>query len=145
MKRAWVAEIDTDNGTRYLGPRGFLAAVPYFWQASQTLKWYLNRFGPERQLRTEIVETENLERGLRLTKATRMSVRQFLEKIPEKVNLAPVYLAAQARFSTDLASLGAHGIPPAFFAIGCHETAITFQWKCGPIRRWLLFKCGMTV
>lgn len=92
--RAYVAEVDAGHyGTRYIGRKGALSLVPFFWQRQTDLLRMLNpkftyhsRYTPSRdELKTMIVEITDLQKGMRQAGAVRKTVREFKESQPRAV------------------------------------------------------------
>jgi hypothetical protein len=87
MTTAYTAEIDTKDGTRYLASKSKLSKVPFFFRSVSHMRRSLSGsryrtgddyFVPTRDaLKTTIVRVENLERGLRGSFGTKMSVHDF--------------------------------------------------------------------
>lgn len=88
MTTAFTAEIDTKDGTRYLAPKGKLSKVPFFFRSVSHMRralagsrWVtsIDYFVVARdELKTTIVRVDHLERGLRSSFGTKMTVRDFM-------------------------------------------------------------------
>lgn len=94
MTTAFLAEVDTSNGTRYVGKNGKLQKLPIFYAASSRLKdvfkstrrshypttnfdWYLS----QRDVHlTRVVIVDNVENGLKASIGSNLSVVEFLAK-----------------------------------------------------------------
>lgn len=93
MTTAFIAEIDTDEGTRYLSSKSKLSTVPLFFRTASHLRRALtgnkyrmskDYFVPSRDnLKTVVVKVDMLERGLRSSHGTKMSVHEF-NALPSK-------------------------------------------------------------
>jgi hypothetical protein len=89
MTTAYTAEIDTTDGTRYLAGKSKLSKIPFFFRSVSHMRRSLagsryrtgtDYFVPTRDsLKTTIVKVENLERGLRASHGTKMSVHDFAQ------------------------------------------------------------------
>ena len=94
MTTAFLAEVDTPNGTRYIGKNGKLQKLPIFYSISQRLKnifalkhrshypitnfdWYLSHRDAHL---TRVVVVDNVEKGLRASSGLNMPVREFMSK-----------------------------------------------------------------
>ena len=99
MTTAFTAEIDTPEGTRYLAPKSKLSKIPFFFrtvaQLQRALRGNSYRKGVEYfvpaidSLKTVVVKVENLEKGLRSSSATRLSVAEAIS-IPSRKATAKV-------------------------------------------------------
>jgi hypothetical protein len=88
MTTAYTAEIDTRDGTRYLAPKSKLSKVPFFFRTVSHMRRSLagarwrtgsDYYVPTRdELKTVIVKVDHLERGLRASFGTKLSVRDFM-------------------------------------------------------------------
>lgn len=113
MATAYIAEIDTNDGTRYLSTKSKLSQVPFFFRSVSHLRRSLSgrqyRIGPEYyvpsrdEMKTAIVKVENLERGLRSSSGVRMSVHSF-KQLPTAQR--HVKMPANAVFKIQLNSAG---------------------------------------
>ena len=98
MTTGYIAEVDTDEGTRYITKQGRLSKVPVFWQTMNGLKKamkpryrYGNRYDPEKHaLKTQVIISRNLEAGLRASTASRHSVVEFMQ-MTTPASKAPSY------------------------------------------------------
>lgn len=87
MTTAYLAEIDTNEGTRYLGKQSKLSRLPVFWHNRAAINRALNpqwsyswKFNlKDHAEKTTIVQVDHLERGLRASSGKRMTLREFAE------------------------------------------------------------------
>lgn len=94
MTTAFLAEVDTPNGTRYIGKNGKLQKLPIFYSVSQRLKnifeskqrshypitnfdWYLSHRDAHL---TRVVIVDNIEKGLKASTGSNVSVAEFIVK-----------------------------------------------------------------
>ena len=119
MTTAFTAEIDTKGGTRYLAPKSKLSKIPFFFRnvghmrrALAGARWRtgIDYYVPTRdELHTTIVRIDNLERGLRGSSGTKMSVRDFMA-LP--VSSAAPKVPSNAIFKIQLNAAGT-GVGPS--------------------------------
>ena len=94
MTTAFLAEVDTPNGTRYIGKNGKLQKLPIFYSVSQRLKnifaskqrshypitnfdWYLSHRDAHL---TRVVIVDNVEKGLKASTGSNINVAEFIVK-----------------------------------------------------------------
>ena len=94
MTTAFLAEVDTPNGTRYVGKNGKLQKLPIFYSASTRLKevfasthrshypndnfdFYLSQRDAHL---TRVVIVDNVEKGLKASTGQNLSVQEFRAK-----------------------------------------------------------------
>lgn len=91
MTTAFLAEVDTTAGTRYIMNGGALSRIPFFFYSSKRLKTILENtrdFGQSPYYyvskrdceKTRVCVVENVERGLRSSTGLNLSVAEFLKK-----------------------------------------------------------------
>jgi hypothetical protein len=103
MTTAFLAEVDTKEGTMYVGRKAKLMKLPYFWRSGSQLmstlidKQVYPRTGSfnwvQNAEKTSIVLIEDLHKGLRSSKGTSMTVWAFkqhrLSQPAAKRNIEP--------------------------------------------------------
>lgn len=115
MTTAFTAEIDTKDGTRYLAPKSRLSKVPFFFRTVGHMRRSLSgsrwRTGTEYyvptrdELKTVIVKVDHLERGLRASFGTKLTVRDFMA-LPTKAKGPTVPLNAVFKVQLNAAGTG---------------------------------------
>lgn len=93
MRTGYLVEVDTDAGTQYVSSKGVLSPMPKFWRDGSSLVRALERCfrrGLD-QRKMEVVRVQNLEKGLRESTATRLTVDAFYASRSTSFTKRPKY------------------------------------------------------